>query len=72
MYSNLVGISYMCTTVNHLSYICPWGIKVTQANNFTSVFPVDKKDEPEDESKGETKDESAAEPDKVFITLRYL
>lgn len=40
----------------------------TYTGNFTSVLPIEKKDEPEDESKGETKDEPVTEPEKVFIT----
>ena len=36
------------------------------------MFPLEKKDEPEDESKGETKDEPIAEPDKVIITDKTI
>jgi len=36
------------------------------------MFPLEKKDEPDGESKDETKDEPAAEPDKVFIPKLYL
>ena len=36
------------------------------------MFSLEKKDEPEDEAKGETKDELVAEPDKVIITKQYL
>lgn len=35
------------------------------------MFSLEKKDEPEDEAKGETKDEPVAEPDKVIITKQY-
>lgn len=36
------------------------------------MFSLEKNDEPEDEAKGETKDEPVAEPDKVIITKQYL
>lgn len=61
--------------LNHfnLHFVCE---EKSYLYNLTSVFPLEKRDEPKDEpkeeSKDETKDEPLAEPDKVFITWQYL
>ena len=54
----------MCTTLNHFKLHLLLENK-SYSYNFTSVFPLEKKDEPEGESKDETKDERTAEPDKA-------